>query len=256
MLVIGANAQLSLNATSQDHEVGILLGASNYHGDLADEVVFAESHPSAGVFYRNNLNEYLSLRSTFSVMTISGSDSNYAEYRLRNLSFKSNILELSNIVEFNFQPFSSYPFHENTTFYAFAGLAFMYHNPKTELNGTWHTLHPLNTEDQAPKERYNRLQLTIPFGGGVKFQLSPNIIASWELGWRKTFTDYLDDVSTTYPENSTNYQFTDRSWEVSEGGSFIAQPGDMRGNPDFKDWYIQTGLTIAYRFTPIVCWKN
>lgn len=132
----------------------------------------------------------------------------------------------------------------------------MYHNPKAELNGSWHKLHPLNTEDQDPKNRYNRIQITIPFGGGVKFQLTPNLMASWELGWRKTFTDYLDDVSTSYPETPTNLQFSDRSWEVSEGGAYIAQPGDMRGNPDFKDWYIQTGLTIAYRFTPIICWKN
>lgn len=256
LFTFGAFAQLSLNATKQDHEIGALFGASNYHGDLADEVVFAETHPSFGIFYRRNMNEYLSLRSTFSVLTISGSDTNFEEYRLRNLSFQSNILELSNIAEFNFQPFSSYPFHKNSTFYAFAGLAVMYHNPKAEMNGSWHNLHPLNTEGQAPKERYNRIQLTIPFGGGVKVQLTPNLIASWELGWRKTFTDYLDDVSTTYPETATNLQFSDRSWEIADAGQNVNEPGDMRGDPSFKDWYIQTGITIAYRFTPIICWKN
>ncbi len=245
-----------ISVSAQKHEIGLLGGASNYHGDLADEIVLAETHLSGGVFYRYNFNEFWAYRPMLSVMTISGSDENFEEYRLRNLSFKSNIIELSNTLELNFQPFSNSPYHNSSSFYAFAGVALMYHNPKAELNGEWHKLRNLNTENLPPKNRYNRFQFAIPFGGGYKYAISRNLMLGIELGWRRTFTDYLDDVSTVYPEESANYQFTDRSYLVSDGGVYIAEPGDQRGDPNLKDWYMQAGISISYKFTPILCWSK
>ena len=248
---------LSINALhAQTHEIGLFGGASNYHGDLASEIVLGETHPSGGVFYRYNFDQFWAYRPMLSFMTISGSDENYDEYRLRNLSFKSNIIELSNTIELNFQPFSNSPYHNSSTFYAFAGVAIMYHNPKAELRGEWHKLRSLNTENLPTKDRYNLFQFAVPFGGGYKHSITRNFIVGLELGWRKTFTDYLDDVSTVYPDVSANYQFTDRSWEVSESGNFIAEPGDMRGDPNLKDWYFQGGISLTYKFTPILCWSK
>lgn len=241
---------------AQTHEAGFFGGASNYHGDLADEIVLSETHASGGIFYRYNFDEFWAYRPKLSIMTISGSDQNFEEYRLRNLSFKSNIIEFSNTLELNFQPFSNSPYHNSSTFYAFVGAALFYHNPMAELNGEWYKLKELNTENLPPKQRYNKFQFAIPFGGGYKYAITQNLIAGVELGWRKVFTDYLDDVSTVYPEVSANRQFTDRSYEVSDQGQYIAEPGDMRGNPHLKDWYIQTGISISYRFTPILCWSK
>ena len=51
------------SAMGQKWEVGGMLGASNYNGDLAREIVLKESHLAGGVFFRHNLgNKYAALR--------------------------------------------------------------------------------------------------------------------------------------------------------------------------------------------------
>jgi hypothetical protein len=60
----------------------------------------------------------------------------------------------------------------------------------------------LSTEGQGiypDKKPYSLWQPTIPFGGGVKFAITENLRIGFEIGLRKLFTDYLDDVSTSYP---------------------------------------------------------
>ncbi len=248
----------SLPIWAQTHEIGLFLGASNYHGDLADEIVLSETHASAGIFYRHNFNKFWAYKPMLSYMRISGSDENFEEYRLRNLSFRSDIFELSNTLELNFQPFSNSPYHQNVTFYAFTGFALYYHNPKTKsyLNDEWLELPPMHTEGQDGQTQYKNFQLSIPFGGGFKYALAPNFIACLEVGWRRTFTDYLDDVSTIYPDKELNFEYSDRSREVTETNTFVSEAGDMRGDPNLKDWYLQAGITLSYRFIPIKCWPR
>ena len=246
-------------------EVGFLLGASNYHGDLAHDVVFSETHFSAGVFYRYNFNEFWSYRPTLNYLQISGSDQNFEEYRLRNLSFNNTIIELANQFEFNYQPFSSKAFHKHATFYAFSGLNFFYHNPTTVMQGQEFDLRDYQTEPTEEGEsRYSLFQLAVPIGVGYKHSFTPNFLIGFEIGWRRLFTDYLDDVSTVYPdldELRANFgnnaaQLSDRSWEVTDNGSSVANSGEMRGDPNLNDWYMQAGFTISYRFTPIQCWSD
>lgn len=247
---------VSTALSAQNQEFGLMIGASNYHGDLADEVELGETHVSGGLFYRYNFNEFWTYKPMLSYIQISGTDANSETNRLRNLSFKSDIFEWSNTIELNFQPFSPSPFHEFATFYAFAGVSLYYHNPKAELNGEWYELQPMNTENRPKKNQYKRFQVGIPFGGGFKLALTPNFVTSVEIGWRGTFTDYLDDVSTVYPETSPNMTFTNRSGELGIDNPAVAEPGDMRGDPNFNDWYIQAGITLAYRLTPIRCWAT
>lgn len=248
-LIIGS----SLTCFSQSWELGGMVGGSNYHGDLAYNIVPKETNFSGGAFFKYNFNEYWSIRPTLSYLKISGADSNFNEYKLRNLSFRNNIYEISNVFEFNFHPFSNRGIHERTTFYAMAGVALYLHKPQAKINGEWHDLQALNTESQ----RYGLMQISIPFGSGVKHAITPNLIVGFEAGWRKTFTDHLDDVSTLYPNldgrGSLANQLSDRSFEVSENGGALANTGDQRGDPNLKDWYFQTAFTISYRFTPIKC---
>lgn len=244
---------INLSGFAQKNEIGLMLGASNYHGDLAYQIVPKESYFSGGGYYRVNFNEYWSMRPTVSYMRIGGADSNFAEYELRNLSFTNNIYEVSNIMEFNFQPFSSRYYHQHNTFYLMAGIAGFYHNPKANLNGEIVELRRAQTENVD----YSPFQISVPFGAGFKQSLGKNLILGLEVGWRKTFTDHLDDVSTVYPSLETEsgiiHPLADRSWEVSESGQQLANEGDMRGDPNFKDYYFQTAFTISYRFTPIQC---
>jgi hypothetical protein len=243
-------AQLSF---AQSWEVGGMFGGSNYHGDLAYNIVPQETHFSGGAFVKYNLNEYWAIRPTLSYLKISGSDSNFEEYNLRNLSFRNKMYEISNVVEFNFQSFSNRTIHNKTSVYALLGIALFVHKPEAMLNNEWVELRPLQTE----KQRYRLMQLSVPVGVGVKHALAPNLIVGFEAGWRKTFTDYLDDVSTTYANTEDGggayRSVADRSYEVSESGRSLASEGDVRGDPNLKDWYFQTAFSISYRFTPIRC---
>ena len=242
-----------LSTYAQSYEIGAMLGGSNYHGDIAYNIVPAETNLSGGIFYKYNFNEYWSMRPTLSYIEISGADSNFTDYKLRNLSFRNKMAEVSNIVEFNFQPFSNKAIHNRTTFYALAGISLAISKPEAQLDGEWFDLRKYGTEGQ----KYSQLQLAIPFGGGIKLAISPNFILGVEVGWRKTFTDYLDDVSNTYPDltqsGSVLQRLSDRSREVSDSGDPLSNAGDMRGDPGLNDWYFQTAFTIAYRFTPIQC---
>ena len=243
-------AQLSFG---QSWEIGGMLGGSNYHGDVAYNIVPKETNFSGGAFFKYNFNEYWTVRPTLSYLQISGADSNFSEYKLRNLSFRNNIYEFSNVVEFNFQPFSNRTIHNKTSAYALLGLALFMHKPEAMLNDEWVELHPLKTENQ----RYRLLQISVPVGVGVKHALTRNLIVGFEAGWRKTFTDYLDDVSANYADpnagGATYRALADRSYEVSENGARLASEGDVRGDPNLKDWYFQTAFSISYRFTPIKC---
>lgn len=255
---------ISLSSFAQSYEVGLQLGASNYHGDLAPEISLKEFNPSAGIFYRYNLNERWALKPHVSYSKISGTDQNFKANKLRNLSFENTIYEAGINLELNFKPFSQRHIHQRSSSYAFIGIAAFRHNPKAEINGEFIALQPLSTEGQEYLDRYKLLQIAVPFGGGIKHNLTDNWIVGLEIGWRRTFTDYLDDVSSVYPNLNTvrqKYgadasQLSDRSWEITGDGSYLSREGDMRGDPALKDWYFQSVATISYRFTPIVCWPS
>ena len=137
--------------------------------------------------------------------------------KARGLHFKSNIYELSGNVEFNFLPYELGNPRYKWTPYLFSGLSMFYFNPQAEnANGEWVDLQPLNGRPGnyliSRQKKYRLAQFAIPIGGGLKFSLNKvsNIII--EYSFRKTFTDYLDDVSTTYPgENVLRPEFGNES---------------------------------------------
>lgn len=248
----------------QNLEMGGMIGASNYHGDLASEIVLEETHAAAGLFIKQNMSRYWSWRNALTVGRISGSDENFKEYELRNLHFQSDIVEFSSTFEFNYLPFGANILTEDFSSYLFAGIGVFYFNPKTQYGDNTYELRDLRTEGQNSDNIYSRIQFCIPFGGGIKYNINKNWVFGWELGWRKTFTDYLDDVSTTYPNladqrdryGDLSANLSDRSWELSGIGEPLSGEGDMRGDPNFKDFYFISGFTLAYRFTPIQCWPR
>jgi hypothetical protein len=201
-------------AYSQKYELGAMVGGSNYHGDLAYNVVPKETNLSGGLFFKYNFNEHWSMRPTLSYLKISGADSNFSESKLRNLSFRNRILEVSNVMEFNFHPFSNNSVHGKNTFYVMAGLAGYIHKPEAKLDDQWYDLRTAQTENV----KYKLMQISIPFGAGFKQAVSRNIVLGIEAGWRYTFTDHLDDVSTVYPNlnagNGSFQRLEDRSREV------------------------------------------
>ncbi len=263
LLLAGGQTHAQQNRMARG-EVGLMLGGSNYHGDLAYNIVWDETHPAAGFFARYNLSRYWSWKSALSYGKISGSDENFSEYKLRNLSFQSHLWEISSVLEFSYLPFGSNVLNEDFTTYLFLGVAAFRFNPTAEYNGTRYDLRDLRTEGQSSGQSYGIVQISMPFGGGFKYSMSENWVFGWEIGWRKTWTDYLDDVSTTYPDlieqrekyGNLSANMSDRSFELTENSLPLANKGDQRGDPNFNDYYFFSTVSLAYRFTPIVCWPR
>lgn len=250
------------SAIAQKWEVGGMLGASNYNGDLAREIVLKESHIAGGLFFRYNLGKYFSIKPAIQIGTISGNDKNFEENKYRNLSFRSNISEISTVMEFNFRPFGARVRTENFTPYVQFGIAGFRFNPKAEFNGDEFALRNLHTEGQT--KAYKPVQIAIPFGMGLKWAINNNLTFGFEFVYRKTFTDYLDDVSKNYPDLTVQAKtygpvsaaLSDRSGEVEGVTSPRSTQNDMRGDPALKDWYVFSMFSFSYRFTPIICWPN
>jgi hypothetical protein len=189
---------------------------------------------------------------------ISGSDKNFDNYHWRNLSFYSNIYELSFLTEFNFQTYGVNVLDHRFTPYLFTGISIFAFNPKAKFNGEEQELRDLGTEGQLLNDgpsKYRLIQPAIPIGMGIKYNLNMNWEIGFRVGFRKTFTDYLDDVSTEYPDyNILSDQAGNASAWLShreiEKGFQPVTAGTMRGDPKLKDWYFFAGITIAYRFIP------
>jgi hypothetical protein len=237
-------------------EFGFVIGGANYHGDLAREIVLDETHLMGGIYYERNFNEWFSLRTQLSYGKISGSDANFSEFSNRNLSFYSHIAEGAVMGEFNFQPFGINPNLSYISPYVFTGLAFFHFNPKTEYNGEEVQLRRLGTEGQGlnGKKRYSLLQPAVPLGFGIKIKSGRSMLVGVEVGFRKTWTDYLDDVKGEYPDYNVMLEekgilaaSLSHRYKETEG-NYTTQADKMRGDPHLNDWYFFMNLRIGYKF--------
>ena len=243
-------------ANSQYLELGLLLGGSNYGGELQYKTIEdREIHLSMGAFARYNMSKYLTVRVHALKTTISGTDFNAnlnVESRSRNLSFESSILELGAQAELNIFGVDIMD-KKGSSFYVFGGVAGFKFNPKAELNGTFHELQPLGTEGQnLSGSKYGLISIAFPFGIGAKINLSYRINIGLEMGFRHTLTDYLDDVSTQYPDlnalQSADPIAAALSYRTPELDP-SAEPnpvGITRGDPSNKDRYMIGSATISY----------
>ena len=240
-------------------EVGVFLGASYYTGDLNPSGHFNRfTRPAAGALYRMNFNPRISMKGIFSYGNIEGDDAYAKEesQRNRNLSFKSKLYEIAVEGEFNFLPFVIGNKKTSiTTPYVFAGVGVFHFDPQGYYQGRWYKLQQLGTEGQGTtftnKKTYSLTQFSIPFGVGLKINTSKLIGVNLEWGLRKTFTDYLDDVSGSYVDpvllasekGTVAAALSDKSL-TKEGGS---DTGRQRGNSFTNDWYVFTGIIITFK---------
>ena len=168
----------------------------------------------------------------------------------RGLHFRSQIQELSSQIEFNFLPFETGSVLYNWTPFIFGGISLYNFNPQAEnSNGQWVDLQPLGTEGQGTtaypdRKKYSRTQIALPMGGGVKYTLNDRLNIMLSFSGRKTYTDYLDDVSTTYPGIPT--EFDAASIEMSDP-TYSHSKDEQRGNDLEDDWYFYTGISITFR---------
>jgi hypothetical protein len=248
-IIVTCNAQIL-----EKFHVNLFAGTSNYQGDLQDKrFTFAQSHFAGGVGVSYDLSDKFSIRSGVTLGKLSADDK-FGRNRLRNLNFSTSLTEFNLGLEYYITRLQDHAL----TPYVFAGIALYHFNPYTfDTSGTKYFLKPLSTEGEGfidGKNNYNLTQLAIPFGAGVKLSLSDNINVGVEAGFRKLFTDYLDDVSTRYVDQTlllTNrgakaVELAYRGNELKNGSPY-PDANTMRGGATKRDWYYFTGFTLSFR---------
>lgn len=209
----------SFGLYGQRSEVGFGIGTFNYTGDLVRTYNFSYSRPAATVFYRSNLSKVVSFRAGITAGQLSGSDKRPIDAfaRQRNASFDIFLMEASTVMEYHFLNWRDDKFQLRFTPYIFGGLG----------------LFGISGNGEKPAE-YSNVQGAVPFGLGVKYIVNPKWYLSLEFGMRKTFFDYLDNVSD---ENTgqKNFQYA---------------------NPFDNDNYFFLGISITRTFYDIPCPTN
>ncbi len=243
---------------AQELEYGGWVGVANYFGDLNSNASFEFLGPAGGMFFRYNLGTRFAFKNGFNYGKVSFEDavSEFTYQQSRNLSFKSDIVEFSSHVEFNFFKYDREKKQHSFTPYLLTGISVFYFNPKAEFEGDIYALQPLETEGK----KYSRINFAIPVGGGFKYSFTPYWTLGLEGGFRKTFTDYLDDVSDVYPgllagngDPSLANSLSDRSGEVTDPPN--GKQGKQRGFEERKDGYMFFGISISYSPIRMKCPK-
>jgi hypothetical protein len=244
------------SASAQRLHIGIFGGAAAYNGDLTDKIF--PKKVTNGVFgttLNYELTEQIMLRGGLNYAVVGGADrfSSDSILRLRNLSFETRLFEFNALVEyylFNLKESRYSP-------YVFAGLAVYHFNPYAS-NMQKVFLKPLSTEGQGingypDRKPWHLTQPAIPFGGGVKFAISDNLRVGVEMGLRKLFTDYFDDVSKNYIDQTDlliakGQLAVDMAFRGDEVSSQVyPMKNAQRGSPKNKDWYYFAGIHLTFR---------
>lgn len=256
-------------AIHQEGEFGVGLGAAHYFGDLNTRARINRPKMAASMFFRKNLNNYIAVRvgATYARVGYSDIYNRYNDFMYRrNLSFNSNVWELSLQGDFNFFRFMPGEPTENFTPYVTFGVGVFSYDPYAYLQGRKIYLRPVGTEGQGSplypdRKSYGTTALSIPIGMGIKYAVNDRINIGFEVLHRITNTDYLDDVSKTYvspatfppkPDGSPSDAFllSDRSYELGEP---IGIPGRQRGNSKQKDQFGTAILYISFNLQSYKC---
>jgi hypothetical protein len=261
-LLCGTLAAQSFYSIKRDRKfiASVGSGTSSYFGELSNDGDFIDAKLNLNFGLQYFITERISIRSEVTWFQLTGDDAEAddASRTRRNLSFVSNNYELNIEGIVNLLP-KGQRFYQRKPInaYIFAGLGVVNYNPKgevpnTEFNGALLSdagnkvaLRPLQTEGV----KYGNFSLVIPMGLGVKIKAGPFINVALEGGFRKTFTDYLDDVSTFYADRSGESELAmamaDKRWALAN--VLEPRPVDaVRGNPDADDAYFIMNVKLEY----------
>ena len=239
-------------------EVGPHVGASYYMGDLNPTIPFALADLQYGAVVRYNYNNRWTFRFDYSRVKVKGDDTKLHWRPERGLNFTSKINDFSLVAEFNFQEYYTGNPKRNVSPYIFGGISVFQYTAYAIVGDKLVDLSDYATEgpEDPDAKWYNKMfgktspvGVTIPFGMGVKFALSKHMAATLEWRMQKTFTDYLDDVATVYPEEHAWYTPDDESepYDLTDPtGNY--KPGQQRGNSAFNDWFGMARASLTWKF--------
>jgi len=210
---------ISISAFSQRSELGFGLGTFNYTGDLVRSYNLRFSKPAATVFYRANLSPVVSFRAGITGGKLGAHETPIDAFAAqRNASFNIFLFEASTVMEYHFLNWRETKRFVRFTPYLFAGLGLF------GIAG--------NAEKTS---EYSNIQGAVPFGGGFKYVYNPKWYFALEFGVRKTFSDYIDNISEGDQRFKNNLRF---------------------GNPNDNDTYYFLGITLTRTFYNIPCPTN
>lgn len=245
------------------------LGVSNYLGDIGGkektrrdfvyDMKLAKTRFNAGVFVRYKWMPNVSLKLAFDFIRVEGDDkltTNPAR-RYRNLNFRNDLYTLSFTGEWFFYEDpdlgNTYRYRNSFRSYLFAGLAAFYHGPKGLYQGQWIKLRPLQTEGVA----YSPINFAIPTGLGFYFTFNRRHRIGFEATYWKTFTDYIDDISSNYPAvpprdnlakamSLRTPELGPKAYQDNPGVYMSHNWGQKRGDKTHKDAVLTMSLTYSY----------
>lgn len=268
LLLVLANA---VNAQTEEYvqegEFGITIGSAFYFGDINTTASFSRPKPAIGIFYRRQFGNYVAVRLSAHYAELGYSDIySKNEFQLdRNLSFNTNIWEIALLGDFNFFKFLPQDPNYRFTPYVSLGIGVFSYDPYAYLDGTKNFLRPLGTEGQnfgyMGRTPYNTMAFCIPVGVGIKYNITDKINLSFEAGYRFAFTDYIDDVSTTYAginnfpttgNGPTARLLQDRSYEIHPGVP-LGVEGRQRGWSKQKDQYLFLEVGVSFNISTYKC---
>ncbi len=201
----------------QGLEIGGGIGGVAYTGDLVRGYQFGQQGPGIQGFIRYNLSNVVSVRGTGLIGRLKGDDRvNTIDpfTQLRGSSFQRFVIEASATIEYNFLDYKERNSLIPWSPYFFAGVGLAAFSAKSSTND------------------YSRIQPVVPFGLGIKYKLTKQWNLEFEFGARKTFFDYIDEVSDTPTPNKLNPNY---------------------GNELDNDWYYFAGFSISYTFYSVPC---
>ena len=156
-------------------------GTANYYGEMVNPGEYGTLKPNIAIGAEYYMTNRISVRAELTWFQLSGNDSKADDDRVeRNLSFRSNNIELSALGAINLTPMGLRFYQRSKlNFHAFAGIGVLYFNPKAKYQGDWHALQPLQTENK----KYSRFQPVIPLGFGARIKLDPFFNILMEAGY-------------------------------------------------------------------------
>lgn len=286
--MFGAHSQ-SITSGNGKIEVGLGIGPMFFLGDLGGnagvgkstwlkDVSFPLTKLSKGIYANIYPAEWIGFRVSVNQGKVDGYDSRIKDKggderlrMLRNLQFKSNILEAYAALEISPTVFlEKYDgLMGKLRPYGVIGVGVFHFDPKGQYfapdgSSSWVDLQPLHLEGQGMAEYpdrkpYSLTQLEIPMGFGAKYYIKDNFYIGLEILHRQTFTDYIDDVSTTYIDNSLFARYLTPSQaamanqlyyrqDFTPGSGQTRRPSDpQRGDATQKDAYFTSVLRFGWR---------
>jgi hypothetical protein len=254
-LFVGSLLFVNNTIQAQYVEIGGMAGGTSYFGDLQTfKPEIGSFGPTVSLMARWNRSPKLAFRATATYGSFNATDYRaFGNLHSRNLEAQTKLYELSVCAEYNLMSFDVMD-GKTSSPYLFVGVGGLYFNPQARYEGKFIDLRPLGTEGQFLEggKPYSPFQVVIPMGFGIKLALWKRLSVGFEFGIRQTFTDYLDDISGTYPNLDALSKLNPIAAEMSYRNPTtlpnqrVNVQGQQRGDNSKTDRYYCTGVSMTY----------